>query len=59
MLNLAATHRFMVKPDGMTGAWLHSLDLSGGHCPQYADWIDCTDMDDDEFEALVTKLQSA
>ena len=58
MLNLAATHRFLVSPDGMTGYWLHRLDLSTGEYPQYADWIDATDLNDEDFEALIVKLQN-
>lgn len=59
MLNLAATHRFFVSPDGMDGQWLHPLDLSTGNYPQYAGWTDCTDMEDEQFEAFVIGLQRA
>lgn len=50
--------RLLVSPDGMTAVWMHPLDLTTGFYPQYDSWIDATDLDDDEFEALVTRLQN-
>ncbi|WP_261533586.1 hypothetical protein [Burkholderia multivorans] len=54
---MKATHRLILRPDGMTAAWVHPLDRSTGNYPQYTDWLDVTDMSDVEFEALVTQLQ--
>lgn len=47
--------RLYVSPCGNTAIWKHVLD----DLPQYADWIDATELSDDEFEALVTRLQRA
>lgn len=57
MSDLSKTHRFFVSPDGMDGKWLHPRDLSTGMYPQYASWVDCTDMDDHEFEKFVASRQ--
>lgn len=46
--------RLYVSPCGNTAVWVHALDPRGD---TYADWIDATDLDDDEFEALVSGLQ--
>jgi len=51
--------RLYVRPCGNTAIWMHALDLTTGMYPQYADWIDATDLDDDAFEMLVTQLQRA
>lgn len=50
--------RLFVSPCGNKGAWIHPLDLTTGNYPQYADWTDCTDMDDEEFEAIVISRQT-
>ncbi|MBA1366242.1 hypothetical protein [Burkholderia gladioli] len=56
---LYQAHRLYVSPNGMTATWLHALDLTTGHYPQYADWIDATDLDDAAFDELVIGLQRA
>lgn len=48
--------KLLVSPFGTTAAWVHPLDLLTGHYPQYDSWIDASDMDDDEFEALICDL---
>lgn len=50
--------RLFVSPCGTRTTWLHPLDLKTDHYPQYANWIDATDLNDDEFEALVVGLQT-
>ncbi|WP_186250776.1 hypothetical protein [Burkholderia gladioli] len=52
-------HRLYVSPNGMTATWLHGLDLTTGEYPQYADWIDATDLNDADFAQLVLRLQRA
>ncbi len=52
-----AQSKFLVRPDGQSAVWLHPLDQSTGHYPQYDDWIDATELDDEEFEALILRLQ--
>lgn len=49
--------RLFVSPDGQSATWLHALDLTTGMFPQYDGWIDATDLDDAEFEALIRQLQ--
>jgi hypothetical protein len=49
--------RLLVKPNGLSAVWIHPLDLTTGHYPQYDGWTDCTDMDDGEFETFVVGLQ--
>lgn len=41
--------RFMVSPDRGEGAWVHPLEVP----TQTPGWIDCTDMDDDEFVSFM------
>jgi hypothetical protein len=53
------TSRLLVSPNGATAAWIHPLDLTTGHYPQYDGWTDCTDMDDEAFERFVVGLQQA
>jgi hypothetical protein len=53
------TSRLYVSPCGKSAVWIHPLDLQTGFYPQYADWTDCTDMDDAEFERFVVGLQQA
>jgi hypothetical protein len=50
---------YLVSPDGKTGAWLHPLDLTTGHYPQYDKWIDATDLTTEEFDVLIMRLQEA
>jgi hypothetical protein len=50
--------RLIVSPDGHIAVWLHPLDLETGHYPQYDNWIDATTLSDEEFEALVHRLQT-
>lgn len=52
-----AEMRLLVNPNGQSAAWVHPLDLKTGHFPQYAEWTDCTEMDDEELEALVIARQ--
>lgn len=49
--------KLLVSPCGNTAAWVHPLDLSTGHYPQYGSWIDATALNDAEFEALIVNLQ--
>lgn len=49
--------RFLVSPDGVDGTWFHHLDLTTGLYPKYSGWLDCTEMDDAQFEACVLTLQ--
>lgn len=53
------SHLLLLSPDGMAATWIHPLDLSTGMYPRYDDWIDVTDLSDDEFDALVMRLQRA
>jgi hypothetical protein len=55
----AQTRRLIVSPDGRVAVWLHPLDLTTPHFPQYDKWVDVTVMGDDEFEALVRQLQTS
>lgn len=51
--------RLLVSPNGQGAVWMHQGDLTTGFYPQYADWTDCTDMDDETFERFVVGLQQA
>ena len=42
--------RFMVSPDRKQANWVHPVDVAI-NCP---DWIDCTEMSDDEFDAFMS-----
>ena len=53
------TSRLFVSPCGKSAVWIHPLDLQTGHFERYADWTDCTDMDDEAFERFVVGLQQA
>lgn len=50
--------RLFVSPCGNGAVWIHPLDLKTNHYPQYDNWIDVTDLSDEEFEALVRRLQA-
>lgn len=51
---LANTHRFMLSPDGQQADWVHPLEVAT-RCP---DWTDCTDMDDEQFQRVVSERQA-
>lgn len=51
--------RFYVSEDRKQARWLHELDLSTGHYPQYKDWIDATEMTDQEFESFMMGIRQA
>lgn len=48
--------RFFVSPDRKGAVWRHELDPREG--TEYVDWIDCTDMNDDEFGAFMRVSQT-
>lgn len=47
--------RFMMSPDGMQADWIHPLEIA----TRAPGWIDCTDLDDEEFQRLITERQAA
>lgn len=51
--------RLFVSPCGNSAVWIHPLDLRTGHFERYADWTDCTDMSDVEFDEFVLSRQQA
>ena len=46
--------RFFVSPDRQQAVWRHELDPREG--TEYADWIDCTDMDDAAFDEFMKEI---
>jgi hypothetical protein len=49
----------LVSPCGNRATWIHPLDLTTGHYPQYEEWTDCSEISDEEFEELVKSRQGA
>lgn len=46
--------RFMVSPDRFRSAWVHPAEIP----TKTPGWIDCTDMDDDEFDRFMKGPQN-
>lgn len=46
-------YRFMVSRDRKHAEWLHPLEVSESG----VDWVDCTDMNDAEFDAFMAAGQ--
>lgn len=45
-------YRFMVSQDRKESDWIHQLEVANR-----PGWIDCTDMDDAEFDAFMAEGQ--
>lgn len=49
--------KLLVSLDGQTAVWIHPLDLKTGIYCKYDSCLDASNLNDQEFEALVTRLQ--
>jgi hypothetical protein len=46
----AQGQRFLLSPCGQTGKWVSPLELASR-----PGWIDCTDMDDEQFQKVIAE----